>query len=130
MTDFSTWTDQQINEAILEAQGWALVTKDIGGGYQFQQWEKVVKIGMTESISISELPHYTHDWQLAGELLEELPADVTTLSKYDDSVDGSDYWECVTGNALTGFSIICVSENPKRAICEAWLAWKEQNDHS
>lgn len=124
MTDFRKWTDKQINEAIFEAKGWTREGTREFEGKQYTLWKNPDPTDYGQYTGAPD--NYTHDWQLAGKLLEELPADVTTLSKYDDSVDGSDYWECVTGNALTGFSIICVSENPKRAICEAWLAWKGQ----
>jgi len=121
MTDYSGWTDEQVNEAIAVKRGWTLKTCSCGRPGCNDWW-------MTPDGGVdynqNEPPPYTYEWRLAGELLDELPADITTLSKYDDSVDGSDYWECVTGNALTEFSVICASENPKRAICEAWLAWK------
>lgn len=125
MTDFSKWTDKQINEAIFEAQGWTRVVREFksdGHKQQYTLWKNPDPADYGQYTGAPD--DYTHDWRLAGELLEEMPADITTLSKYDDSADGSDYWECITGNALTEFRVTGVSENPKRSICEAWLAWK------
>jgi len=45
---------------------------------------------------------YSHDWRLAGMLLEELPTDIRM--------------QCMIGN----------TDEIKMRIAEAWLAWKER----
>ena len=110
MTDYSGWTDEQVNEAIAVKRGWVLhscvgcnhdwwMTPD--GGVDYNQ---------------TDPPYYTHDWRLCGELLEETmngtPVDVGNVT---DGYMVS--WGC-------SYDIIC--RDLKRAICEAWLAWKEQ----
>jgi hypothetical protein len=89
MTDYSGWTDEQVNEAIAKAKG---------------------------RTHPADFIDYTHDWRLCGELLEETmngtPVDVGNVT---DGYMVS--WGC-------SYDIIC--RDLKRAICEAWLAWKEQ----
>jgi len=60
------------------------------------------------------IPDYTHSWELCGELLEEMPS---TVELGRNSGGG---WDCIYGYTLTA------APTPQRAICEAWLAWKEQ----
>jgi len=95
-TDYSKMTDEQINEAIFSLQ--------IGNypvGY------RALLIGKYD---------YTHDWRLCGELLEEMK-DIGGALIYLDNVPK---WECLS--KVTWFA----ADTPQRAICEAWLAWKEQ----
>jgi len=67
------------------------------------------------------IPDYTHDWRLAGELLEEMKFAFVDLV-FDT---GLNIWDCswIDNDCVPNmFS----SPTPQRAICEAWLAWKEQ----
>jgi len=101
MTDFSKWTDKQINEAIFKAKGWTRVVREFesdGHKQQYTLWKNPDPACYGQYTGAPD--DYTHDWQLAGELLEELPADVRA--------------RVVIGNR----------ENMKRNACIEWLAWK------
>lgn len=118
MTDYSKMTDEQVNEAIFRAKGWQKQA--------FGFWELREDEGITTSIAMAELPDYTHDWRLAGELLEDMPG--ACIAR-----DGIDAWYC--GSKFSdyidvyfeapGSDFDAVATTPQRAICEAWLAWKE-----
>jgi len=117
MTDYSTMTDEQVNEAIFKAKGWAhgKTTPSLN----FKCWYKKLPDGFIDTES--DVPDYTHSWELCGELLEEMKsADVDlmyfkTLNKW--GVDWLDNDEVEHQ---------CVADTPLRAICEAWLPWREQ----
>ena len=111
MTDYSSWTDEQVNEAIFKAKGWKWFKYD-DGIHNIATW-----INPTIHSSAKEIPDYTHSWDLCGELLEEM-GELVSL-------------ECFAGNwifAVNGHEF-ATSDSPKRAISEGylpWLAWKEQ----
>lgn len=100
MTDFSKYTDKQINEAIFEAKGWTREGVREFKGKQYTLWKNPDPTDYGQYAGGED--DYTHDWRLAGELLEELPADVRA--------------RVVIGNR----------ENMKRNACIEWLGWKEQ----
>jgi len=110
MTDISKMTDEELNEAIFIAKGWVQLPPPAA-----PPWQRPTEKGV-ESWFFSFPPDYTHDWRLCGELLEETmngtPVDVGNVT---DGYMVS--WGC-------SYDIIC--RDLKRAICEAWLAWKEQ----
>ena len=100
MSDYLKKTDDELNEAIFKIRfpnGVEIITPF--GDY----WASSAKYD------------YTHDWRLAGELLEEMKCDTYF---YDDPETGEQLW-MVEKNA-------CWQSDLKRAICEAWLAWKGQ----
>ena len=99
MKDRSSWTDEQINEAIAKAKG-----------YVWAEWAWVEPI----SRNVAGPTDYTHDWQLAGELLED-------MQLYQSVWKTQKGWICAKFGEITGRA-----STPQRAICEAWLAWKEQ----
>lgn len=102
MTDRSKWTDEQINEAIAKAKGWVYYkpTKTWGRRETADQIH-------------GSLPDYTHDWRFAGELLEEMAeAGLEASLCFDDTIG----W----------FLKAKFGKPPQRAICEAWLAWKDK----
>ena len=110
MTDYSSWTDEQVNEAIFKAKGWVWFES-------YGVWLNPVSKMVNEQC----IYDYTHSWELCGELLEEMmPADVSlmyfkTLNKWGvDWVDND------------GVEHQVVADTPQRAICEARLAWEEQ----
>jgi hypothetical protein len=80
-------------------------------------------------------PYYTHDWKLAGELLGEMGnaiADGWEYSCEHSDMDGLDplkwrVWMTRFTDDPADFRSVCgEADTPQRAICEAWLAWKEQ----
>lgn len=125
MTD--KMTDEQVNEAIFKAKWWscnkdAPVDNDI--------WVNKISLhGIPVNIFSSDIPDYTHNWRLAGELLEEMPGACVAR----DGIDGwycgfgfSDYIDVYFEMGRGDFG--SEADTPQRAICEAWLAWKEGND--
>ena len=116
MTDRSGWTDEQVNEAVFKAKGWTTVIPDF-------LWTR----GTCTNSDIEdsrEIPDYASDWQLCGELLEEMKsAEVSLLYMIP-----SNTW-CVEWVDRMATVHDFESDNPKRAIAEAWLMWKEvEND--
>ncbi len=117
MTYYSKMTDAEINEAIFKAKGW----REIYSVFEKSVWRKDEGNENLWSTSLADLPDYTHSWELCGELLEEMKsADVDlmyfkTLNKW--GVDWLDNDEVEYERD---------ADTPQRAICEAWLAWREQ----
>ena len=113
MTDYSQMTDEQINEAIAVKRGWRRATHNDENGI----WDEWFTPRGTRSI-YNRYPQYTHDWRLAGELLEEMLN--CSLRRWGDK------WCCGFYDDK-GYLInqATVHDTPQRAICEAWLAWKE-----
>ena len=102
--DYSKMTDEELNEAILELKDPTFLHGEIYcqgkaeyGALYAQQWRNA---------------DYTHDWRLAGELLEELPTGFRVWKTHKQ-------WICAKINSYWR-----ASNTPQRAICEAWLAWK------
>ena len=103
--DYSKMTDEELNEAIALKRGWTVVIPDT-------LWTRGT-CANNDIEDTRELPDYTHDWRLAGGLLEEM------LS------DGGHHLRYV--QARNKFAVGGVErDTPQRAICEAWLSWKEQ----
>jgi hypothetical protein len=97
MTDYSKMDDNELNEAIAVKLGWRKGRVLVGLSVEHTRWAD-------GNVQQRSAPDYTHDWRLAGELLEELPAS-------------------------TRMRLMCMSHNKstmKRHICVEWLAWKEQ----
>ena len=119
MTDFSTWTDEQINEAIAIKQGWVIDEYLIGDTRVREGKSSQGKV----CVCPDELPDYTHDWQLCGELLKDMKvADVILLY-----CPGANKWACDWNHWVQG-SYETESEQAdtsQRALCQAWLAWKD-----
>lgn len=115
MTDYSSWTDEQVNEAIFKAKGWEKLPPPA-----FPEWQRPTKIGVG-TWWFKNIPDYTHSWELCGELLEEMqPADVDLMYFMSLNKWGVDWLD----NDEVEHELY--APTPKRAICEAWLAWKEQ----
>jgi len=109
MTDYSKMTDEQVNEAILSRKGYVRCEKITT---DFAVWVN------RDGDEIYYLPpNYTHDWRLAGELLEEM--------MLNNQVS---FWKETGGYSceLSCFEDYFTAPTHQRAICEAWLAWKEQ----
>lgn len=99
MTDYSSVTDEQVNEAIFKIK--------YPDGC-------CIRTCYGNQIIPSAIVRYTHDWRLAGELLEEMPITIELGRNRDGG------WDCIYEYTLTA------APTPQRAICEAWLAWKER----
>jgi hypothetical protein len=115
MIDYSKMTDEELNEAIALKRGWKKVRILVGLSIERCLWDN----GHYQHTSA---PHYTHDWRLAGELLEEM-RDKCLVSLMNGRLDNPS-WLCSIFSNMVGISTI--ADTPQRAICEAWLAWKEQ----
>jgi hypothetical protein len=112
MTDYSVWTDEQVNEAIAIKRGWVC--------YQpINTWFNQE----TGEYSQGNAIDYAHSWELCGELLEEMKA--SRLLREDDG-SWCCIFECAEYPTDETISIAVFAPTPQRAICEAWLAWKEQ----
>ena len=111
MTDYSSWTDEQVNEAIFKAKGWEKLPPPA-----FPEWQRPTKIGVG-TWWFKNIPDYTHDWRLCGELLEEMqPFTILTKNEFG--------WQCSSRFGSTSHK-----ETAGRAIAEQYLnfvAWKEQ----
>jgi len=106
MTDFSKWTDERINEAIFKSKGWVKLPYPA-----YPKWQRP-----TPEYTFSHfgaIPDYTHDWRLAGELLEEMKCDVYFYKDHETDEE-----------LLALEKRVEWQPGLKRAICEAWLAWK------
>lgn len=112
MTDYSGWTDEQVNEAIAVKRGWVLHSC-VGCNHD---WWMMPDGGV--DYNQTDPPDYTHDRRLAGELLEEMLN--CSLRRWGDK------WVCGFYDDK-GYLVnqATVHDTPQRAICEAWLAWKE-----
>jgi hypothetical protein len=117
MTDYSKMTDEQINEAIFKAKGWVELPPPAA-----PPWQRPSDGGV-ESWHSSFPPDYIHDWRLCGELLEEM-RDKCLVSLMNGRLDNP-AWVCSIFLNPAGISTI--ASTPQRVICEAWLAWKEQD---
>ena len=115
MTDYSGWTDEQVNEAIAVKRGWVLHSC-VGCNHD---WWMMPDGGV--DYNQTDPPYYTHDWKLAGELLEEFERGGIAKVK---SLTLGWLWMAYTGTEEKPIS--CTALTPQRAICEAWLAWKEK----
>ena len=108
MTDYSSWTDEQVNEKIAKKKGWMKL------GYPaVPEWQK------PGERSYNGAPDYCHDWRLCGELLEEMVVADVILIAYEKSKWIVNWWDAAGLQEIDG-------DNPKRLICEARLAWREQ----
>ena len=117
MTDYSKMTDEQVNEAIFRAKGWVYLPPPA-----VPAWQRPTKNNVDSRFwYFSFPPDYTHDWKLAGELLEEMKGREVSL---EYCLDPLEKWYCellVTNTMVEAYP----ADTPQRAICEAWLAWKE-----
>lgn len=113
MTD--NLTDEELNEAIALKRGWLLKTCACGCP-GCRDWWMTPDGGV--DYNQTDPPDYTHDWRLCGDLLEEMAMDGGGLSFmvkwHVDYKAGHNTYKMVS------------ADTPQRAICEAWLAWKEQ----
>lgn len=114
MTDRSEWSNEEINEAIFKAKGWVDQVKEL-------IWTR----GIAPDIETTrEIPDYCEDWQLSGELMEEMPG--VCLSR-----NGTGKWYCDFNNedyidVNFSFDFEIGYDNPKRAIAEKYLEWREE----
>jgi len=115
MIDFSSWTDDEINEAIFRSKGWQKLPPPAIPAWQRPTGNRV------EGWYFPFPPDYTHDWRMTGELLEELPN--CELKRWGGR------WLCViyddNGYLLGG---VVLMDSPQRAICEAWLEWRKREN--
>ncbi len=106
MTDYSKMTDDELNEAIAIKKGWSRYIHHDENGL----WDEWYTPRHKPSI-YNQIPKHTHDWRLAGELLEEMPGSV-------------ELGRCIRGwYCMLRYSLV-FAQTPQRAICEAWLEWK------
>ncbi len=114
MTDYSKMTDDELNEAIFKAKGWIKLPPPAS-----PNWQRPTANGV-EHWWFKNILDYTHDWRLAGELLEEMKHNEVSLEYFLTPVEK---WECQV--ALRGTLVEAYfADTPQRAICEAWLACK------
>ena len=119
MSDIEEMTDEELNEAIALKQGWLLKTCACGCHDWWMTPDGGVDYNQTDP------PNYTHDWRLCGDLLEEMRTGYYSPYSFWDCDETT--WACQINFDDGGmFSFIkkCAT-TPQRAICEAWLAWKE-----
>ena len=114
MTDYLT--DEHVNEAIAVKRGWVLKTCACGKSGCHDWW--MMPDGGVD-YNQTDPPDYTHDWRLCGELLEEMKADDPGVFYMDEGTN-SKYWRAQVNILWRD------APTPQRAICEAWLEWKEQ----
>jgi len=112
MTDYSGWTDEQVNEAILHKLGWKSHGCD---------WCTSLHWFSPEGF-IATPPDYTHSWELCGELLEEFDKWRSAGVFFDPRGKWQSFFVEIPDQGYSWFE----ADTPQRAICEAWLAWKEQ----
>ncbi len=145
MIDRSGWTDEQVNEAIFKAKGWVKV--DYYGVIAWSQCpERYPKPRGTENefdgivdTVITSIPDYTHDWRLAGELLEEMGVAIKDGWEYScehSDFDGLDkmkwrvWMSRFTNDPRDFLSVSAESDSFLRSNAECYLnwllAWKEQ----
>ncbi len=128
-------TDEQLNEAIFKAKGWMKLEFPA-----FPKWQRPIRDGEVDEFGkgvtgwYELVPDYTHDWRLAGELLEEMGNAITDgweFSSEHSDMDGLELlkwrvWMIRFTDDPADFRSVCgEADTPQRAICEAWLAWKE-----
>jgi hypothetical protein len=115
MSNYSTMSDEELNEAIAIKTGWSRYTHHDENGL----WDEWYTPRGKPSI-YNQIPKYIHSWELAGEMLEEMRASLCF-----DSDTG--LWECeyFTQYGEDEIHRFVRANTPQRAICEAWLAWKE-----
>jgi len=119
MTDFTQWTDEQVNGAIFKKQGWSHQDKPDkygASGYWI----------MPNGYLSLEAPDFCTDWRLAGMLLEEMGGEIvdkmTSLFYFPDESS----WRCCWYSPkVEGWEGGGKRLSPCRAISEAWLVWKE-----
>jgi hypothetical protein len=111
MTDYSGWTDEQVNGAIFIAKGWKWFDYGLVWCNQnHREWGVELRVH-----------DYTNDWRLCGGLLEEMKEADVNLQYYPTL----NKWGCEWIQNSYEMGDV-ESDTPQRAICEAWLAWKEQ----
>ena len=118
MTDIHNLSNAELNEAIAKKKGWS---------YSLHFGTPLWEHPETGVMVYHYAPDYTHNWNLAGGLLEEMPLE-TSLTNFEDELDGTIKWQCVVKN-LTHPSkvkdIIAFADTPQRAICEVELERNE-----
>lgn len=131
MSDYSEMTDEELNGAIALKQGWLLKTCACGLP-SYHDWWMTPDGGV--DYSQTDPPDYTHDWRLCGDLLEEMGNAITDgweFSSEHSDMDGLEplkwrVWMTRFTDDPADFRSVCgEADTPQRAICEAWLAWKE-----
>ncbi len=131
MTDHSKWTDEQINEAIGLLNGYAIGEHHYGTQVVKEFKDPFGRIGAYPD----EFPDYIHNWLLCGKLIEEMGdaiKDGWEFSCEHNNCDGFDplkwrVWMMRFTNDEKDFRCYSSeSDNFRRAICEAFLTWKEQ----
>lgn len=107
MTDYSKMTDEELNDAIAVKRGWS---------------GEFIKDSKGFVVTTSPVGNYTHDWRLAGELLEEMKEEYHDCHLYWNPF--TKMWTVQTAFVQQGDYHLFIHSTPQRAICEAWLAWK------
>jgi len=123
MTDRSGWSDNEINEAIFEAKGWVKSYQVLGGMTKAYSWLNP-NCPNRYFAHAANCPDYTHSWDLCGELLEEMDCSLTRIGRkwcVSWLIPYTDEYGIEKRKPLS-----VLTDTPQRAICEAWLAWKEQ----
>ena len=106
-------TNEELDKAVAEAQGWTLINKVSGLDAFIGTW-------VSENVRIDqEFYHPSTNWQQAGELLEKYKIDL----EYVDT-----NWEATIWDLLNNVPIAeTAADTPQRAICLAVLAAEGEN---
>lgn len=109
MTDYNVLADEQLNQVIAEQRGWTDIHLQ-GKGIE------LLLCGRSPEGIKAWLPNWTKDLNAAIELLGEMDG--------YDLIRTNDEWaigyEC--------FEPEIYSSTPNRAICFAWLNWREKQE--
>lgn len=118
MTDIHNLSDAELNEHIAKKRGYIYKriyrpSKDIS---RWWSWTRKLVDG-TLDYGGENPPDYTHDWNLVGELWEEMRWYIVEISY------NAENWLLLlnTPDDIRRFE----GEDLKRVIDEAWLEWKE-----
>ena len=128
MTDYGKLTDEEVNETIFKAQGWVHLPIPAS-----PRWQRPTERGTDYWFYL--VPDFVGEWAQTGKLLDEL-----AQAAEDDWQIGM--WNCVgalldekwtiTLDKITRFEdgavgMEVIGKSLQRAICEAWLKWKEKS---
>jgi hypothetical protein len=120
MNQYGDWTDDQINREVAGRFGYTCEEEDGFWPNREMVWRDMRGMKASE-------PRYPTDMNDAIALLDDLQdtyehGKVSLLRS-----SKKDYWMCWLEFNGHHDTIIDTSRNPARAICEAWLAWKDRD---
>ena len=112
-------THNEINERIAIKKGWKIQDMGIGSTPLL---EAISPYGQYRAYP-EELPQYTTDWRLAGELLEEIGHKSSVINVQADHTGYAVYVRKYPTD--TAKLIMYHADTPQMAICLAFLEWSE-----